>query len=148
MPDANLPDAVWSDLTGIDLFIPYGPSRAQLEAALRSAFGLAAHAVVDADEFEKYLHALSNHPVTVSIHQLAGPRFGWKCDVNGVFSGDMRRHLKTLAAHLGSAICALDEVEVNPDALLVFQPDGTVTTDWLHHDDNALDDPLHVKGPS
>jgi hypothetical protein len=146
MSDANLSDAVWSKLTGIDLFAPHGPSRAQLEAALQAAFDLSSGAIVDADDAEGYLHALSNHAVTVRIHRISGSRFGWKCDVNGAFSGDMRPHLKALSKRLGLAIFALDEADTNPEALLVFQPDGTCAKDWLRDGDNAPDDPAHMEG--
>jgi hypothetical protein len=148
MSGSNPPDVVWSDLTGIDVFIPHGPSWAQIEAALQRAFGLAAGAVVDANTFQSHLIALSGHPMTVSVHRLSGPRFGWKCDANGVFSDDMRRHIRALAECLNLAVFALNEAKANPDALLAFQPDGTCATDWLRHDDNALSDPPHVKDPS
>lgn len=148
MSGANLPDAVWSALTGIDVFIPHGPSRLRIGAALEVAFGLASGAVVDADELETYLLALSSHPVTVSVHRLSGPRFGWKCDAHGVFNGDVRQHLKALAAYLDLTIFALDEAEADPDALLAVQPDGMCSADCLRPGDSAPGDPPHMKDPS
>jgi hypothetical protein len=133
--DDPLASDAWATLTGIDTFIPRGIEKSQLVIALQRAFDLPASTIVNAGDVEACIAALEDHRCYVALHELAGPRFAWKCDIVLHVASDFRPRLKSLARHLGIAFASMDEGEAHGDYLVIFHPDGTCTKDYLQLSD-------------